>query len=83
MSELLTSPTCLCIVCNHSFDDLSSLADHNKTNAKEKPHKRDYNKTFNTEITCKERKRSHTVVMPFSAQFLNKITFYYAPESKW
>ena len=42
MSELLTSQTCLGIVSNQSFDDLSSLADHEKTQAKERPLKHYY-----------------------------------------
>lgn len=58
MSELLSSQTCLHIVCNHSFDDLSaSLADHEKPHAKEKSHKCHYcDETFTTVITCKEHK---------------------------
>ena len=67
MSELLTSQTCLGIVCNQSCDDLSPLADHEKNQAKERPLKHHYSdKTYITVITCKEHKRSQAVIMPFN-----------------
>ena len=56
MSEFFSSQTCLCIVCNHSFDDLSSLADHKKL-VPETPHKCYFcDETFTIVITCKEHK---------------------------